>query len=147
LRNLLEIAPSWRSFLRVNPGGTNAPIQGWLAQLEGLPFDHFSDAHKRTADALAVEMTNTPGTPLARELVAALAAALRGMASGLVSPWDALPYVRSALELLAAGESNPRSLNAARYELETLLPPRGPRTPRTASPDVPLSALRKPPKA
>ncbi len=88
------------------------------------------------------------GSPLARVIadVLALVAAARGTPAR-IDPGVALPALAMAMATLAAGlrgELGDRELEAARYEIDTLLPV--PDRPRVApAPDVPLSSLRKRP--
>jgi hypothetical protein len=88
-----------------------------------------------------VEHLHGVGSPLARSIarVVELCAAQR------VAPGVALPPLAMACATLADGvraRLGDRELEAARYEIETLLPVPA-RPPVIAAPDVPLSALRK----
>jgi hypothetical protein len=79
--------------------------------------------------------------PLARSI----ARVIELVAVRRVAPGIALPPLAMACATLAAGvrgELDDRALEAARYEIDTLLPlPRAPIA--IAAPDVPVSALRK----
>jgi hypothetical protein len=86
-----------------------------------------------------------PGSvPLARSI----AQVVERVAAQQIDPGIALPPLAMACATLVdglAGRLTERELEAARYEIDTLLPvPR--REPAVASPDVPLSALRKRPR-
>jgi hypothetical protein len=80
-------------------------------------------------------------SPLARSI----ADAVEGVTGGRIDAGIALPPLAMACATLAAGERGElgeRELEAARYEIDTLLPlPHG--RPVLAAPDVPVSALRK----
>ena len=97
------------------------------------------------ADAAVVdELTATLqriGSPLARSI----ARVTELVAEQLVAPGIALPPLAMACATLAdgvRGKLTARELEAARYEIETLLPlPDKP--PVVTAPQVPLSALRK----
>jgi hypothetical protein len=85
------------------------------------------------------------GRPLARPLARSIARVVELVAEQLVAPGIALPPLAMACATLAdamRGRLTDRELEAARYEIETLLPLPD-RPPAIASPDVPLSALRK----
>jgi hypothetical protein len=88
-----------------------------------------------------VEHLHRVGSPLARSI----ARVVELVAEQLIDPGIALPPLAMACATLADGARGTltdRELEAARYEIETLLPlPDRPRVP--AAPDVPLSALRK----
>ena len=97
------------------------------------------------------------GAPvLDREVVAELAAALvangtplglslarvvEGVAAGTIDPGIALPPIAMACATLCDPALGDREREAARFEIETLLPlPERP--PRVSAPDVPLASLR-----
>lgn len=90
-----------------------------------------------------VERLDGIAAPLARSIaqVVALVAARR------IDPGIALPPLAMACATLAdgvRGRLGDRELEAARYEIETLLPmPARARASAPASPDVPLAALRR----
>jgi hypothetical protein len=88
-----------------------------------------------------IEHLHRIGSPLARSI----ARIVELCAEELVAPGIALPPLAMACATLAdgvRGKLTDRELEAARYEIETLLPlPDKP--PPIAAPDVPLSALRK----
>jgi len=72
------------------------------------------------------------------------------VAEGLVDPGIALPALAMACGTLAdglRGKLGERELEAARFEIETLLPVpdngSGHKTPKLAVPDVPLTKLRR----
>ncbi|HEU0031844.1 MAG TPA: hypothetical protein VFQ53_14510 [Kofleriaceae bacterium] len=85
------------------------------------------------------------GSPLA----VAIARVLELVAEDLVDPGIALPALAMAGATLAArirGTLGDRELEAARYEIETLMPlPDGPR-PVIAAPDVPVTKLSRGPR-
>jgi hypothetical protein len=83
------------------------------------------------------------GSPLARSI----ARVVELVAEQLVAPGIALPPLAMACATLAdagRGKLGDRELEAARYEIETLLPVPD-RPPAVAAPEVPLSALRRRP--
>jgi hypothetical protein len=90
-----------------------------------------------------VEQLRGIGSPLARSI----ARVVELVAEQRVDPGIALPPLAMACATLADGVRGTlgnRELEAARYEIETLLPvPRA--APAIAAPDVPVSALRKRP--
>ena len=91
------------------------------------------------ADEL-VEHLRRIGSPLARSI----ARVVELVAEQLVAPGIALPPLAMACATLAdgvRGRVGERELEAARFEVETLMPV--PDRPAIAAPDVPLSALRK----
>jgi hypothetical protein len=88
-----------------------------------------------------VERLHRIGTPLARSI----ARVVELVAEQLVAPGIVLPPLAMACATLAdgvRGKLTDRELEAARYEIETLLPVPD-RPPAIAAPDVPLSSLRK----
>lgn len=107
-------------------------------------------AHAATADALAATRTGAIAT-----VAATLARVLRGYADGLV-PHEGWGLVVSSAHTLTRALAEPdgghagAALTAARFELESLLPSPGGSAgaaaapaPRLASPDVPLTSLRR----
>jgi hypothetical protein len=81
------------------------------------------------------------GSPLARSI----ARVIELVAEQLVDPGIALPALAMACATLAdgvRGALGERELEAARYEIETLMPVPD-RPPRVSAPDVPVAALRK----
>lgn len=83
------------------------------------------------------------GSPLAL----AIARVLELVALQLLDPGVALPPLAMACATLAGGvrgELGERELEAARFEIETLMPVPDP-PPRIAAPHVPASALRRKP--
>jgi hypothetical protein len=90
-----------------------------------------------------IEQLHRVGTPLARTI----ARVVELVAEQLVDPGVALPALAMACATLADGVRGvltERELEAARYEIDTLLPvPDLP--PPLAAPDVPLSSLRRRP--
>jgi hypothetical protein len=88
-----------------------------------------------------IEHLHRVGSPLARSI----ARVVELCAEDLVAPGIALPPLAMACATLAdglRGKLTDRELDAARYEIETLLPVPD-RPPAIAAPDVPLSSLRK----
>ena len=88
-----------------------------------------------------VERLRRVGSPLARSI----ARVVELVAEQLVAPGVALPPLAMACATLAdgaRGKLTDRELEAARYEIETLMPVPD-RPPAIAAPDVPVSALRK----
>jgi hypothetical protein len=86
------------------------------------------------------------GSPLARSI----ARVTELVAEQLIAPGIALPPLAMACATLAdgvRGKLTERELEAARYEIETLLPmpdrPDGARRPVITMPDVPLSSLKR----
>jgi hypothetical protein len=95
------------------------------------------------ADEL-VEHLHRIGSPLARSI----ARVVELVAEQLVDPGIALPALAMACATLAdgvRGALGARELEAARFEIETLMPvpDRPPRIAASNAPDVPLSSLRK----
>lgn len=104
-----------------------------LVQIAPAPDD-------ATAHAL-VDALRADASPLAL----AIARVVELVGEGLVDPGVALPALASACATLAAaarGDLGEREREAARYEIETLLPVPEPR-PRIAAPDVPAAALTR----
>lgn len=98
------------------------------------------DADPTVVDEL-VDGLRRVGSPLARSI----ARVVELVAEQLIAPGIALPPLAMACATLAdgvRGKLTDRALEAARYEIETLMPvPDKP--PAIAAPDVPLSALRR----
>lgn len=88
-----------------------------------------------------VESLRRVGSPLARSI----GRVVELVAEQLIAPGIALPPLAMACATLAdgvRGKLTERALEAARYEIETLMPvPDKP--PAITGPDVPVSALRK----
>ena len=81
------------------------------------------------------------GSPLARSIARVLGLVVEQR----IAPGIALPPLAMACATLAGGVRGAlgeRELEAARFEIETLLPVPG-RPPAIAAPDVPVSALRR----
>jgi hypothetical protein len=88
-----------------------------------------------------VDCLHRIGSPLARQI----ARVVELIAEQLIAPGIALPPLAMACATLAdgvRGRLTDRALEAARYEIETLMPVPD-RPPAIAAPDVPVSALRK----
>jgi hypothetical protein len=97
------------------------------------------------ADEL-VERLRRIGSPLARSI----AKVTELVAEQLIAPGIALPPLAMACATLTdgvRGKLTERELEAARYEIETLLPvpdrPDGAKPPVLTAPDVPLISLKK----
>lgn len=93
-------------------------------------------------DELVHQLTRV-GSPLARTI----ARVVELVAEQLVDPGIALPALAMACATLAdgmRGRLGDRELEAARYEIDTLMP-RPDRPAALKAPDVPLTALRKRP--
>jgi hypothetical protein len=91
--------------------------------------------------AALIEQLDGIGAPLAR----AIAGVVGLVAEHRIDAGIALPPLAMACATLTAGlrgELTQRELEAARYEIETLLPLPAP-APVIAAPDVPLTALRR----
>jgi hypothetical protein len=90
-----------------------------------------------------VERLDGIAVPLARSIAQVIAL----VAEQRIDPGIALPPLAMACATLAdgvRGRLGDRELEAARYEIETLLPvPAGTRAIAAAVPDVPLGALRR----
>lgn len=98
------------------------------------------DAEPGVVDEL-VELLHGVGSPLAR----AIARVVELVVELVVAPGIALPPLAMACATLAdglRGKLGERELEAARYEIDTLMPLPD-RAPVIAAPDVPLSALRR----
>jgi hypothetical protein len=98
-----------------------------------------------SADAAVVDelvaLLDRVGSPLARSI----ARVLELVVEQRIAPGIALPPLAMACATLAGGVRGAfgeRELEAARFEIETLLPVPD-RPPAIAAPDVPLSALRR----
>ncbi len=88
-----------------------------------------------------VERLQRVRSPLARSI----ARVVELVAEQLIDPGIALPALAMACATLAdgvRGKLTDRELEAARYEIDTLMPVPD-RPPALAAPDVPLSALRR----
>ena len=111
-----------------------------IEQLITLLVQRAPAADQAVVDELT-EHLHRIGSPLARSI----ARVVELCAEDLVAPGVALPPLAMACATLAdgvRGKLTDRELEAARYEIETLLPlPDKP--PAIAAPDVPVSALRK----
>jgi hypothetical protein len=90
-----------------------------------------------------VQRLHRVGSPLARSI----ARVVELVGEQLIDPGVALPPLAMACATLAdgvRGKLGQRALDAARFEIETLMPmPDKP--PRIAAPDVPVTSLRKRP--
>jgi hypothetical protein len=89
------------------------------------------------------------GVPLALSI----AQVVERVAAGQIAQGIALPHLAMACATLAdgvAGRLSERELEAARYEIDTLLPPPGapttPAAPDVRAPDVPLISLSRGPR-
>lgn len=92
-----------------------------------------------------VERLRRIGSPLARSI----AQIVELVAGGQVAPGVALPHLAMACASLAdgvAGRLTERELEAARYEIDTLLPVPGAPGRPVRVPDVPISALTRGPR-
>ncbi len=95
-----------------------------------------------------IEELRRVGSPLALSI----ARIVELVAEGLVAQGVALPHLAMACATLAAGAAgrlSERELEAARYEVDTLLPvpgAPGPGTHAVRIPDVPLAALTREPR-
>jgi hypothetical protein len=92
---------------------------------------------------LLLELGGSPARPLARPLARSIARVVELVAEQLVDPGIALPALAMACATLAdgvRGALGARELEAARYEIETLMPLPD-RPARIGAPDVPVSAL------
>jgi hypothetical protein len=99
--------------------------------------------------AALIEHLRSLGAPLALSI----ARIVELVAEGLVAPGIALPHLAMSCATLAggvAGRLSARELEAARYEVDTLLPlpdpPGGGAAVRFHVPDVPASALTRGPR-
>jgi hypothetical protein len=80
------------------------------------------------------------GRPLARSL----ADVVGRTGAGAIDAGIALPAIAMACATLCDPQLGEREREAARYEIETLLPvPEGSKPPVIAAPDVPLTSVRK----
>lgn len=118
-------------------------VDSQLARIEDAITRLVQDAPTLDPDrisALVADLRDL-GAPLALSI----ARVVELVDEGLVDPGIALPALAMACATLAGGirgTYSPRELEAARNEIETLLPvPNAP--PRITAPDVPLSSLRK----
>lgn len=129
--------------LAADAAALEADLSALTAALPDLPTDALV-AHAATAAALAA---STAGATAA--LATSLARALTGYVDGRV-PLEGWGLVASAADTLARAIAEPTgshggaALTAARFELDSLLPsPGATPAPRLASPDVPLTSLRR----
>lgn len=106
----------------------------------GLPLPDDDRARLAGAAALAAEVAAAEAGARAA-LARAIGAVVDGLLAGAVR-FEGYPYLASAADALAAGAPD-AALAAARFELESLLPPPGGPAPRPASPDVPLASVRR----
>ena len=119
---------------------TASPSVDRIEQLITLLVQSAPTADPTVTDEL-VERLHRVGSPLARSI----ARVIQLVAEQLVDPGIALPALAMACATLAdsvRGALDERALEAARYEIETLMPVPD-RPPRVSAPDVPVSALRK----
>jgi hypothetical protein len=111
-----------------------------IEQLITLLVQRAPAADAAVVDEL-IEHLHRVGSPLARSI----ARVVELCAEQVVAPGVALPHLAMACATLAdgvRGKLADEALEAARFEIETLLPLPG-RPPAIAAPDVPVSALRK----
>jgi hypothetical protein len=111
-----------------------------IEQLITLLVQNAPAADVAVVDEL-VEHLHRVGSPLARSI----ARVVELVAEQLIAPGVALPPLAMTCATLAdgvRGKLTDRELEAARYQIETLLPVPD-RPPAITAPDVPLSALRK----
>jgi len=85
-----------------------------------------------------VEELRGIGSPLALSI----ARVVELVGEGLVDPGIALPALASACATLANAGSTTHALEAARFEIETLLPVPD-KAPKLVTPDVPVTSLRR----
>jgi hypothetical protein len=83
-----------------------------------------------------IQELRTQGSPLALSI----ARVVELVGEQLVDPGIALPALASACATLADDRLGPAALEAARFEIETLLPVPD-KAPKLVTPDVPLTAL------
>ena len=131
------------------PAAPPAPLDP-LDRIEQLitHLVRIAPAHDLAATDELVERLRQLGSPLAR----AIARVVELVAEQLVAPGVALPHLAMACATLVdgvRGKLTQRELEAARFEIETLLPvpdrPASHAPPVIAAPDVPLTALRRRP--
>jgi hypothetical protein len=118
-----------------------------LPRIEALitALVQLAPAHDQALADELVEQLRRVHHPAARPLARAIARVVELVAEQLVAPGIALPPLAMACATLADGVRGAltvRELEAARFEIETLLPMPD-RPPTIAVPDVPVSALRK----
>ena len=164
----LSSSPCWRRIKRLEDAGV---IQRRVTILDrdklGLGFEVYCTVKlslptKDNLDAFETAITTLvqQAPDLDPALIASLVDELRAVGSplalsiarvvelvgeGLVDPGIALPALAMACATLAdgcRGRLGARALEAARFEIETLLPVPD-RAPKLAAPDVPVSSLRR----
>lgn len=88
-----------------------------------------------------VDELHADGRPLARSI----ARVVELVAAGQIDPAIALPHLAMACATLCDPRLDEHAREAARYEIETLLPlpASAPRPPQLAAPDVPLISLSR----
>ncbi len=119
---------------------TTASIQSAITQLvQSAPALDAS-----LIDALVDDLRGI-NAPLASPLALSIARVVELVGEGLIDPGIALPALAMSCATLAdgvAGKLDSHALEAARFEIETLLPlPDKP--PKLVTPDVPLSSLSR----
>ena len=122
-------------------GGRDARREARIEQLITALVQAAPVIDAAIVDELIAELQRV-GSPLARSI----ARVVELVAEQLVAPGVALPALAMACATLAdaaRGRLSARELEAARYEIETLMPVPD-RPPGMAIPHVPLSALRRP---
>ncbi|HEY1547580.1 MAG TPA: hypothetical protein VGG28_07165 [Kofleriaceae bacterium] len=95
-------------------------------------------------DAATVQVLGDALRQLGSPLALSIARILEYVADDLVDPGIALPAIAEACAALVDARSDARSLEAARYRIDTLEP--RPDVPMIATPDVPVGDLIRGPR-
>lgn len=114
-----------------------------VTRIEALCVRLVQDAPGLAPDVVAelVGELRAHGAPLALSI----ARVVELVAAGMIDPGPSLPAVAMACGTLADGRLSETVLEAARYEIETLLPVPG-AAPRVGAPDVPVAQLTRGPR-
>ena len=122
---------------------TQAELAARIEQRATALVQRAPDAEPAVVDALVEDLRR-----LGSRLALAIARVVELVGLDLIDPGIALPPIAMACATLAdgvRGALGERELEAARYEIETLMPMPDPPPPRIAAPHVPVSALRRRP--
>jgi hypothetical protein len=93
------------------------------------------------AETLVAELRRISGDR--ESLARSIADVLEHVLAGRIDPGIALPPLAMACSTLLDAKLSRRELEAARYEIDTLLPLPASSKPTLAAPDVPLTQLRR----
>lgn len=111
------------------------------ALVQDAPVIDGATIEELAAALVAVALGEVTARPARAALACAIEAVVDHLAAGMVDPGIALPALAMACATLADADAASLAVEAARFEVETLLPRPG--TPRRGGPDVPLTALTR----